>query len=102
MYERNDVLTFICISSIWICVLTTGILLVLYNESTICEDCKPGYNVTMINDVKTCITITQDIINSYKQCNVYRKEPGYGFGWFLVALCVLLIGGPIIVVVDID
>lgn len=77
-----------------------GSLLVYYNYITICDDCKSGFNSTIINNVKSCIIYNESIIYSYEQCYIHYRQPGFGFGIFFLVICWLVIGAPVIVVVD--
>ncbi len=83
--------------------LVAGVLLVHYNIETICDDCKQDYNSTMINDVKSCVSIINGVINSYTQCHENYIEPGFGIGCFLLVICwvaAVAAGAPMIVVFD--
>ncbi len=72
--------TLLAISSI---VDIVGILLISYNDVIMCDDCLPGFNSTIINDVQSCASIINNTIKSYDQCNHYYIEPGFGIGCFL-------------------
>ena len=75
-------------------------LLVYYNYKTICDDCRTGFNSTTINNVKSCAGIFNGTISSYDQCHIYYQEPGFGFGCFMLAICWIAIGAPVIIVDD--
>ncbi len=84
--------------------LVAGILLVYHNNYVKCDSCKPGFNATVINDVKSCVTQSNGVISSYSPCYTYYQEPGFGIGAFMVSVCLIFIwvaaGTPTIVIID--
>jgi hypothetical protein len=97
--DNSDCGWILCAIFTFIGFAVLGSVLVYYNYSTVCEDCRPGYTSTEINGVKSCANNINGTISSYVQCHVYYKEPGFGFGVFFLVICWIAIGAPLIIII---
>ena len=98
--QDNSCGIIICAVIGFIALVLAGSLLVYYNYLTVCDNCQAGYNSTINNNgVKSCANDINGVVSSYTQCHIYYREPGFGFGCFFLAICWLIIGAPVIIVV---
>jgi len=93
----------VCLVVLFISFCIGGSLLVYYNYNYnyICPECHTGYDLVIINMVKTCINVTS-VNDSYNQCYHYENEPGFGIGITMLVIIWLIIGAPFIVIIPID
>jgi hypothetical protein len=99
--DKNECYAILCGIFFFCGLAIGGSLLVYYNYQTVCDDCKSGFNSTMINGVKSCANDIDGLVSSYAQCHEQYNEPGFGFGCFMLAICWVAIGGPAIIIVDV-
>jgi hypothetical protein len=81
-----------------------GVALVVTQQETRCDDCKPGYNITELNGEDVCAVISDAIITSYNPCYIQYIQPGFAIGATMASICIFFIwvaaGMPNIIIID--